>query len=228
VERNKNGSQARCRGRVSGGGPRTRAGLRRFQSPRGTLVVFRRRAQISLVHDLVDIVSKNGNLLLNVGPKPDGTIPPEARERLIGLGQWLRINGEAIYGARHWQTFGEGSTTVSGHMREHEDKPFNAQDICFTSNDQALYAICLGWPGDSAVIKSLGNGSALNADQIASIEMLGSSESLSWSQSEDGLHITTPRSGLVTTPIRLRLRSSTDRLQIKRVAAFEQRGWIAL
>ena len=116
----------------------------------------------TLVHDLVDIVSKNGNLLLNVGPKSDGTIPAEASERLLGLGDWLRINGEAIYGTRHWQTFGEGKTIVGeGHMREHEDKPFNAQDIRFTARDGALYAICLGWPGENAVIKSLATGSLL-------------------------------------------------------------------
>ena len=146
----------------------------------------------TLVHDLVDIVSKNGNLLLNVGPKPDGTIPAEASERLLGLGEWLHINGEAIYGTRHWHTFGEGPTTVGGHMREHEDKPFTAQDIRFTARDGALYAIALGWPGDSAVIQSLRTGSALAAEQILSITMLGSDESLTWSQADDGLHIATP------------------------------------
>ncbi len=146
----------------------------------------------TLVHDLVDIVSKNGNLLLNIGPKPDGTIPAEASELLLGLGEWLRINGEAIYEARHWETFGEGDTTVGGHMREHEDKPFNAEDIRFTTKDGALYAICLGWPGENAVIKSLATGSLLAAEQIASIEMLGSSEALAWSQRKDGLHIATP------------------------------------
>ncbi len=147
----------------------------------------------TLVHDLVDIVSKNGNLLLNIGPKPDGTIPAEASELLLGLGDWLRINGEAIYGARHWKTFGEGDTTVGGHMREHEDKPFTAEDIRFTTKDGTLYAICLGWPGENAVIKSLATGSLLAAEQIVAIEMLGSSEALAWSQREDGLHIATPR-----------------------------------
>lgn len=139
---------------------------------------------------MVDIVSKNGNLLLNIGPKPDGTIPAEVSERLLGLGEWLRVNGEAIYGARHWQIFGEGDTAVSGHMREHEDKPFTAEDIRFTTRDGALYAICLGWPAEHVVIKSLGSGSPLPAEQIESIGMLGSSETLSWSQHEDGLHIT--------------------------------------
>ncbi len=146
----------------------------------------------TLVHDLVDIVSKNGNLLLNVGPKPDGTIPAEARERLLGLGDWLRVNGEAIYDTRHWEIFGEGDTTVGGHMQEFTDKPFTAQDIRFTSKDGVLYAIALGWQNESTLIKSLGSGSPLNAAQIESIGMLGASETLTWSQDADGLHVSMP------------------------------------
>lgn len=146
----------------------------------------------TLVHDLVDIVAKNGNLLLNIGPKADGTIPPQVSERLLGLGAWLQVNGEAIYGTRHWETFGEGETTVSGHMQEHKDQPFTARDIRFTTRDGLLYAICLGWPGEHVVITSLGAGSPIAAERIESIGMLGSSETLSWSQHEDGLHIATP------------------------------------
>jgi alpha-L-fucosidase len=147
----------------------------------------------TLVHDLVDIVSKNGNLLLNVGPRPDGTIPDEAAKLLLGLGEWLNINGEAIYGARHWHTFGEGSTTVGeGHMREREDKPFGAEDIRFTTKGNSLYAICLGWPGEVVTIKSLNSVSPVKSEMIEHIQMLGSTESLSWSQSENGLQIQTP------------------------------------
>ncbi len=147
----------------------------------------------TLVHDLVDIVSKNGNLLLNVGPRPDGTIPDEAAERLLGIGEWLKVNGEAIYGTRYWTIYGEGETTVgTGHMSERESKPFTAADIRFTTKGDALYAICLGWPGDQAIIKSLGSNSAVRAEGISRISMLGVEGSLFWSQDEEGLKIKTP------------------------------------
>ena len=147
----------------------------------------------SLVHDLADIVSKNGNLLLNVGPRPDGTIPQEAADCLLGVGEWLKVNGEAIYGTRCWSIFGEGETPVgTGHMSERGAKPFTAEDIRFTTKGDALYAICLGWPGEQATIKSLGSNSAVPADMISQINMLGSEGTLSWSQSEDGLTIKTP------------------------------------
>jgi alpha-L-fucosidase len=151
------------------------------------------KSTTTVVHDLVDIVSKNGNLLLNVGPKPDGTIPDEAAKILLGLGEWLNVNGEAIYGAHHWETFGEGSTRVGeGHMREREDQPFNAGDIRFTTKENALYATCLGWPGETALIRSLGGGSSIKAEMIEHIQMLGSDEPLVWSQHDDGLQIKSP------------------------------------
>ena len=147
----------------------------------------------TIVHDLVDIVSKNGNLLLNVGPKPDGTIPDEARKILLGVGKWLKVNGEAIYGTRPWHIFGEGETEVtSGHMTERENKPFTAGDIRFTTHGDALYAICLGWPRKKAQIKLLALGSSIRADMISEITMLGSEGTLSWTQDENGLHIKTP------------------------------------
>jgi len=153
----------------------------------------------TIVHDLVDIVSKNGNLLLNVGPRPDGTIPEEAVSVLLGLGQWLDINGEAIYGTRHWQVYGEGPTEVSAaQFRERESKPFTGQDIRFTTKGNVLYAICLGWTEGKCTVKSLGSEEPVAAEAIASITMLGCAEypkgdeQLTWSQDENGLTIQMP------------------------------------
>jgi alpha-L-fucosidase len=147
----------------------------------------------TIVHDLVDIVSKNGNLLLNVGPRGDGTIPEEAARLLEGVGDWLRVNGEAIYGTRHWHTYGEGEAKVMlGHLKERENEPLTAQDIRFTTRDNALYAICPEWPGEHVMVKSLGSNSTVHAHTIAQVSMLGSPETLSWSQDENGLKIRTP------------------------------------
>lgn len=77
-------------------------------------------------------------------------------------------------------------------MREHEDEPFTAEDIRFTVRGNNLYAICLGWPGEKAQIKTLRRGATISENQIEQIDMLGSSERLSWSQDDDSLQISTP------------------------------------
>lgn len=147
----------------------------------------------TLVHDLVDIVSKNGNLLLNVGPRADGVIPEKPANLLLGVGDWLKVNGEAVYGTRPWHTFGEGRAKVAvGHLQEHADEPFTVEDIRFTTKGNTLYAICPGWPGAEATIKSLGASSSVSADMIAQVSMLGSPETLAWSQDDDGLKVRTP------------------------------------
>ena len=147
----------------------------------------------TLVHDLVDIVSKNGNLLLNVGPKADGTIPDEVKQLLLGIGDWLKVNGEAIYCTRPWLTYGEGETQVAtGPMTERTAKSFSASDIRFTKKGNTLYAISLAWSGEEVQVKSLGSKSAVTIDMVSEITMLGSEEALSWSQDENGLHVKTP------------------------------------
>jgi len=146
----------------------------------------------TLVHDLVDIVSKNGNLLLNVGPRADGTIPDEAANLLVGVGEWLKVNGEAIYGARHWHTYGEGSAKVADQFQERQNEPLTAEDIRFTRKGNTLYAICPEWPGEEVTVKSLGTESVVRAEMISAIRMLGSQETLSWSQDESGLRVSTP------------------------------------
>ncbi|TMM53414.1 alpha-L-fucosidase [Maribacter algarum] len=148
----------------------------------------------SLVDDLVDIVSKNGNLLLNVGPKPDGTIPEDQKETLLKIGAWLDTNGEAIYNSEYWKTFGEGPTEEEGgYMSEHSKKgDFTAKDIRFTKRGDKLYAIMLDWPSDGKInIKSLAKDSEFAEGLIIkSVRLLGSDNKLSFNQTETGLMVT--------------------------------------
>jgi alpha-L-fucosidase len=147
----------------------------------------------SLVDVLVDIVSKNGVLLLNVGPKADGTIPDEAQKILLEIGKWLELNGEAIYGTRPWKVFGEGPTKMEeGAFSERKDKPFTPEDIRFTTKGDALYAIALGWPGKKMTVKSLASGSELETRKISAIRLLGADEDLEFTQDDSGLVVETP------------------------------------
>jgi alpha-L-fucosidase len=150
----------------------------------------------SLIDDFIDIVSKNGNLLLNIGPRPDGTIPDEQAKLLLGIGEWLSINGEAIYGTRPWKMYGEGPTKmVEGHMTEWENKgkSFTAKDIRFTTDENNLYAICLDWPEDGhCLIKCLNDQEKISVKGIKTVSMLGVEGNLEWEQDHYGLHITFP------------------------------------
>jgi len=153
----------------------------------------------NLVDNLVDRVSKNGYLLLNVGPKPDGTIPDEAKERLLGLGKWLETNGEAIYGTTPWLIAGEGPTQLekAGLFNENNDLKYTAQDIRFTSKENVLYATALDWPGEKIIIKSLAPSedtwAGLYPSEIASITMLGDGNQLKWEMTKEGLVVATPK-----------------------------------
>jgi alpha-L-fucosidase len=129
------------------------------------------RTITGLITVFVDIVSKNGCLLLNVGPKADGSFTDAARQMLYGLGDWPKVNGEAIYGTRPWLLFGEGPTrTGGGGFSEQHDKAFTARDIRFTTKPDALYAITLGWPGQEFTIHSV---RVDTAGPDARVELLG-------------------------------------------------------
>jgi alpha-L-fucosidase len=146
-----------------------------------------------LVHQLIDIVSKNGNLLLNIGPRPDGTIPDEVRNTLLEMGGWLQQNGEAIYSTTPWKVYGEGPTKVQqGFGHDVETKPYTAQDFRFTQKGNTLYAIEMAWPADGhAVIHALAMAHVGDA-RVAKVDLIGSSAPVSFRQSADGLELTLP------------------------------------
>jgi len=139
-----------------------------------------------LIHLLVDVVSKNGNLLLNVGPHADGSIPPAARDTLLAMGRWLDQNGEAIYGSRPWRVFGEGPTEIAdGSFQETKTKPYTAKDFRFTTRDGRLYALQLSAPeGEQALIASI-----KPADQVRSVTALSTSRPVAFSQTAEGLRL---------------------------------------
>jgi alpha-L-fucosidase len=149
-----------------------------------------------LVDELVDIVSKNGNFLLNITPAADGVIPEPVVQRLRAIGAWLDVNGKAIYSTRPWKVFGEGPTQMTGGaFGKKETLEYTAQDIRFTSQGKTLYAIVLDWPQNTpeVVIKSLNTNDALVAKGgIANLDLLGSEQKLSWRHDAEGLKIKLP------------------------------------
>ena len=143
-------------------------------------------------------MAKNGALLLNIGPKPDGTIPLEERQLLEGIGDWLAVNGEAIYGSRPWVIAGEGPTrAVEGSFIDGEVEQFTSRDIRFTSfshvSGEYLFAIALAWPeGGKLSINALGYGSGLLTVEIDEVSILGVRGQAKWEQSWDRLEVALP------------------------------------
>lgn len=150
-----------------------------------------------IVCDLVDIVSKNGRLLLNIGPKADGTIPDEDKSILLDIGKWLKINGEAIYSSKVWRYSSEGPTKIQeGQFADGTDKNFTSKDIRFTVNNGYLYAAVLKYPENGEVtIENLKEADAshlpLFSGIIKNVEVLGFNETPVFTRDEKGLHIKT-------------------------------------
>ena len=147
-----------------------------------------------IVKQLADIISKNGNLLMNIGPRADGTIPDGVQQVLRSVGGWLKINGDAVYGTRPWTVYGEGPTQVkAGSFHDTDTVAYTPQDFRFTTKDKTLYAIEMEWPTDgTAVIHSLSSNTA-GARAVTAVTLIDSGATLKFTQEPDGLHIAVPK-----------------------------------
>lgn len=155
------------------------------------------RSPVDLVCDLVDIVSKNGNLLLNVGPKADGTICNEDAAVLKGIGSWLNVNGEAIYNSRVYRTYGEGPAKITeGQFSDGIKKNFTSRDFRFTAANGCIYAMAMKCSKNGKyTVKTFAEKDASKVANfhgvIDSITVLGYDVEPEWKRDEKGLHIKT-------------------------------------
>ena len=145
-----------------------------------------------VIRMLADIVSKNGNLLLNVALYPDGSLPPESQTLLSELAPWMSTNAEAIHGTRPWTIHGEGPTeTAAGAFKESAE--FSAQDLRFTTKGKALYAITLGEPQGRVAITSLGRAAGHEKRRVRSVRVLGLRAALKFQQTDAALVVELPQ-----------------------------------
>ncbi|QEK51578.1 alpha-L-fucosidase [Pedobacter aquae] len=155
------------------------------------------RSGTEILQMLVDIVSKNGNLLINVVQTPEGDLEPDVLNILEEIAAWTPVNGEAIYGSRPWKIYGEGPSTSSNKPEGKfggvsDERSFESTDIRFTTKGETLYAFCMKNPQNEISIQALGKNTKYNNKTIASIELLGSKEKLNWKQENGKLVIQKP------------------------------------
>jgi alpha-L-fucosidase len=145
---------------------------------------------------LTDIVSKNGNLMLNIPLRGDGSIDEKEEAFIAGFTAWMDINSEGIFATRRWKVYGEGPSTTAPppHPYGPPGPPYTAEDIRFTQKGDAVYAFVGAWPESRIVkIKSLGTGSAFSGGAKATnISLLGYGGKLSWTQDEQALSVNLP------------------------------------
>jgi len=157
------------------------------------------KSATSVVHMLIDIISKNGNLLLSVPMRGDGTIDDKEEAILSDIAAWMDINSEAVYETRPWTIFGEGPVAESSNplqaqgFNEGRHKPYTAEDIRFVVKDSVLYAHVLAWPENNVInIKSLAEGSSLFQQPIENISLLGLENKILYERTNKGLSIFLP------------------------------------
>lgn len=156
------------------------------------------KTAVQVVQMLIDIVSKNGNLMLNIPVRGDGTIDDDEVKVLEGLASWIAPNGEGIYATRPWKVYGEGPSVSSPVPRgqfggARDVRPYTAEDMRFTSKGDLLYAFVMAWPeGGKVTIKTLAEGSENYPKDIARVELLGSNGPLTFARDATGLVVTLP------------------------------------
>lgn len=140
---------------------------------------------------LTEIVSKGGNYMLNIGPKASGEVPQQSIANLLEVGQWLKVNGDAIYNTRKWDVTHEGPTNLDmngtgARAKEGFKAEFSSQDFWFTQKEHTVYAIAFEYPEEKVTINSLGRQ---QIGDVKSVRMLGASSDMVWEQTENGLQI---------------------------------------
>jgi alpha-L-fucosidase len=149
----------------------------------------------TVITTLIDIVSKNGNLLLNIPLRGNGTIDSDELKFLGEIASWMPINSEGIYGTRPFSIYGEGAANVRGssNFNENQSRPYTAADIRFTTKGDTLYAFVLAWPTDGKVlIKTLAAGSPRYPRDIGAIKLLGVDQPITFSRDTTGLTVNMP------------------------------------
>jgi alpha-L-fucosidase len=166
----------------------------------------------TVIQNLADIVSKNGNLLLNIPLRGDGTLDDDELEVVEGIAAWMDVNRECIFGTRPWSICGEGPAlenaapiTAQG-FNEGKGRPFTGKDVRFTTKGADLYAILLAWPSDGgAMIKALATGSPeLAGRTVTAVALLGTGP-VDWSQDAQGLHVRMPAAPAGDNPVVLKI-----------------------
>ncbi len=153
----------------------------------------------TIIDMLVDIVSRNGNLLLNFPLPGSGELDPEERKVLAGITAWMAVNSEGIYATRPWKIFGTGPAVQPAAERqgrlgfnENGRRALTAEDVRFTTKGNTIYAFVMGWPQGPAVVKALGTGSTQNPGKVQNVQLLGFGAKVDWSQTETGLRVQLP------------------------------------
>lgn len=149
------------------------------------------RTADQLIDSLVDIVSKNGVMMLNFGPRADGTVPAEYKQPLLDMGAWLKVCGEAIYSTRPYTVFGEGPELMGQRQKKDHYIVYTGEHIRFTRSKDStvLYATALGWPGEKMVIKTLADA---DLSDVISVRLLGMDGELKWTTTSVGMEISLP------------------------------------